>query len=62
MALTATAIGLIGLVLSWGMRLQLAFPETFSFLGPCNLLSICHYAWNDYGDLSSYRFVFRRFW
>ena len=34
MALTATAIGLIGLVLSWGMRLQLGFPETFSFLGP----------------------------
>jgi len=33
-ALTATAIGLIGLVLSWGMRLQLGFPETFSFLGP----------------------------
>ena len=33
-ALTATAVGLIGLVLSWGMRLQLGFPETFSFLGP----------------------------
>jgi len=33
-ALTATAIGLIGLVLSWGMRLQLGFPETFSVLGP----------------------------
>ena len=25
-ALTATAIGMIGLVLSWGMRLQLGFP------------------------------------
>ncbi len=25
-ALTATAVGLIGLVLSWGMRLQLDFP------------------------------------
>ena len=33
-ALTATAIGMIGLILSWGMRLQLGFPETFSFLGP----------------------------
>ena len=33
-ALTATAIGFIGLILSWGMRLQLGFPETFSFLGP----------------------------
>ena len=33
-ALTATAIGLLGLVLSWLMRLQLGFPETFSFIEP----------------------------
>ncbi len=31
--LTATAIGLVALVLSWLMRLQLGFPETFSFIG-----------------------------
>jgi cytochrome c oxidase subunit 1 len=31
-SLTATAIGLVGLVLSWLMRLQLGFPETFSFI------------------------------
>jgi cytochrome c oxidase subunit 1 len=31
---TAIAIGLVGLVLSWLMRLQLGFPETFSFIGP----------------------------
>jgi cytochrome c oxidase subunit 1 len=29
---TAVAIGLVGLVLSWLMRLQLGFPETFSFI------------------------------
>ena len=31
---TAVAIGLVGLVLSWIMRLQLGFPETFSFISP----------------------------
>ncbi len=33
-SLTAIAIGLVAMVLSWMMRLQLGFPETFSFLGP----------------------------
>ena len=33
-ALTAVAIGLVALVLSWMMRLQLAFPELVPFLGP----------------------------
>ncbi|NQU62557.1 MAG: cbb3-type cytochrome c oxidase subunit I [Rhodospirillales bacterium] len=31
---TAIGIGLVGLVLSWLMRLQLGFPETFSFIEP----------------------------
>ncbi len=31
---TAIAIGLVGLVLSWLMRLQLGFPESFSFISP----------------------------
>jgi cytochrome c oxidase subunit 1 len=31
-SLTAIAIGLVGLVLSWLMRLQLGFPDTFSFI------------------------------
>ncbi len=31
---TATAIGLVALVLSWMMRLQLGFPDTFSFISP----------------------------
>src|SRR5215203_1805302 len=31
-SLTAVAIGLIALVLSWLMRLQLGFPGTFSFI------------------------------
>lgn len=33
-SLTATAIGLVALVLSWLMRLQLGFPGTFSFIDP----------------------------
>jgi len=49
-ALTATAIGLVGLVLSWGMRLQLGF------------LPIRDYAWNDYGNLPSYCFIPGRIW
>ena len=31
---TAIAIGLVALVLSWLMRLQLGFPETFGFITP----------------------------
>src|ERR1700754_983222 len=31
---TATAIGLVALVLSWLMRLQLGFPDTFAFIAP----------------------------
>ena len=33
-AVTATAIGLVALVLSWLMRLQLGFPDSFSFIEP----------------------------
>jgi cytochrome c oxidase subunit 1 len=33
-SITATAIGLVALVLSWLMRLQLGFPGTFSFIDP----------------------------
>ena len=33
-SLTATTIGLVALVLSWLMRLQLGFPGTFSFIDP----------------------------
>src|SRR5215218_10142693 len=33
-ALTAFSIGLVALVLSWLMRLQLGFPGTFSFIDP----------------------------
>jgi cytochrome c oxidase subunit 1 len=32
--LTAVAIGLVGLVLSWLMRLQLGFPHLFDFISP----------------------------
>jgi cytochrome c oxidase subunit 1 len=33
-SLTALAIGMVALVLSWLMRLQLGFPGTFSFISP----------------------------
>ena len=33
-AITAIGIGLVAMVLSWLMRLQLGFPELFAFLGP----------------------------
>ena len=37
-ALTAGAIGLVALVLSWLMRLQLGFPDSFSFIDPGDYL------------------------
>ncbi len=36
--ITATAVGLVGLVLSWLIRLQLGFPNSFSFIDPSNYL------------------------
>src|ERR1700741_5488612 len=39
-ALTASAIGLVALVLSWMMRLQLGFPGTFSFIDPNQYLQL----------------------
>ena len=37
-AMTAIGIGLVALVLSWLMRLQLAWPNQFSFINPSNYL------------------------
>jgi cytochrome c oxidase subunit 1 len=37
-AVTAIGIGLVALVLSWLMRLQLGFPGRFSFIDPSNYL------------------------
>ena len=37
-AVTAIGIGLVALVLSWLMRLQLGFPDSFSFIDPSNYL------------------------
>src|SRR5215217_884891 len=37
-SMTALAIGLVALVLSWLMRLQLGFPGTFSFIDPSQYL------------------------
>jgi cytochrome c oxidase subunit 1 len=35
-AITAVSIGLVAMVLSWMMRLQLSFPELVPFLGPAD--------------------------
>jgi cytochrome c oxidase subunit 1 len=37
-AMTAIGIGVVALVLSWLMRLQLGYPDTFSFIDPSNYL------------------------
>ena len=37
-SITAIAIGIVALVLSWLMRLQLGFPNTFTFINPSNYL------------------------
>src|SRR5258706_15480245 len=37
-AITAIGIGLVAMVLSWLMRLQLGFPNTFHFILPSNYL------------------------
>jgi len=37
-SVTAIGIGLVALVLSWLMRLQLGFPQQFSFIDPSNYL------------------------
>lgn len=37
-AITAMGVGLLALVMSWIMRLQLGFPGTFSFITPSNYL------------------------
>ena len=37
-AITAIGVGLVALVLSWLMRLQLGFPHSFSFIEPSNYL------------------------
>src|ERR671918_1148029 len=37
-AITAIGIGVVALVLSWLMRLQLGFPNRFAFIDPANYL------------------------
>ncbi len=39
-SITAIGIGLVALVLSWLMRLQLGFPNSFSFIDPSNYLQM----------------------
>src|SRR4051812_3790635 len=39
-SLTAAAIGMVALMISWLMRLQLGFPGTFSFIDPSQYLQL----------------------
>src|SRR3954453_2617492 len=39
-SLTAVAIGMVALMISWLMRLQLGFPGTFSFIDPRQYLQL----------------------
>ena len=55
--MTAIAIGLVALVLSWMMRLQLGFPENDVLFRGLRLLSVHHHARHDHGDLPAYRAV-----
>jgi cytochrome c oxidase subunit 1 len=54
-SLTATAIGLVALVLSWLMRLQLGFPGVFDFITAGGLLPVHHHARHDHGGVSAHR-------
>jgi len=51
---TALAVGLVGLVLSDLIRLQLGFPHAFSFITPSKLPAIRLDARIDHGGLSAH--------
>jgi Heme/copper-type cytochrome/quinol oxidases, subunit 1 len=55
-SITALSIGLVALVLSWLIRLQLAFPSSFSLIGP-RVPAIHHHARDDHGDLFAHRAI-----
>ena len=48
---TAIAIGLVALVLSWLIRLQLGFPRHVRFHHARGLLPVHHHARHDHGGL-----------
>ena len=56
-AITAIGIGLLALVLSWLMRLQLGFPDQLLLYRPHQLPSVRHHARHDHGDLPAHRAV-----
>ena len=60
--LTAVFTGIVGLILSWLMRLQLGYPESSSIYYCRTLLSVCNYAWNDNGSLFFNSFIFGWLW
>ena len=56
-SITALSIGLVALILSWLMRLQLGFPDTLSIIDLVGIPAVYHHAWHDHGDLPAYRAV-----
>src|ERR1700730_11069714 len=61
-SITALSIGMVALVLSWLMRLQLGVPGHVLFYRSEPISSVYHHARHDHGDLSSHRAVSGRFW
>ena len=60
-AVTAIGIGLVALVMSWLMRLQLGF-RPLRLYRPQQLPSICHAARHDHGDLPAHGAIPERVW
>ena len=58
----ATFTGIIGLILSWLMRLQLGFPELATFMTAEHYYQFVNYAWNDNGSLLFNCTLSWRFW
>ena len=58
----ALSVGLVALVLSWLMRLQLGFPGVFSLHRRERLLPVHHHARHDDGGVRAHGSVPRRLW
>src|SRR6478736_1651552 len=57
---TALAIGMVALVLSWLIRLQLGFPGVFTFIDAPHYYQFI--TMHGIGDLFAHRFVPGRIW
>ena len=59
-SITAIAIGLVALVLSLLMRVQLGFPNEFAIIDPQQLSAVRDDARHDHGDLPAHGAVLGR--